>query len=50
MTVQRKNDLTKIQAYIKKLQEIKTFLQQAHYEEGTMPSVSFKVNRYWSKV
>lgn len=49
MTVQRKNDLDKIQIYIKKLQEIKNFLQQAHYQECGFDKMELRVNRYWSK-
>jgi len=49
MTVKRKNDLDKVQVYIKRLQEIKSFLQQAHYEERRIPETSLRVNRYWSR-
>ena len=47
MTVKRKNDLEKIHVYIKKLQEIKSFLELAHYEESGAPKVPLRVNKYW---
>lgn len=48
MTIQRKNDLDKIQIYIKRLQEIKTFLELAHYEEKGVDKRPIRVNEYWA--
>ncbi len=48
MTLKRKNDLNKVQTYISKLQEIKSFLQQAHYEESGVNHLDLRVNCYWN--
>ncbi len=48
MTVRRKKDLDRIQTYIKKLQEIKFFLEQAHYEEKGIGDFELRVKTYWA--
>lgn len=49
MTVKRKKDLDRVQAYIKKLAELKTFLESVNYEETQNQMTNLKVRMYWAK-
>lgn len=49
MTVKRKKDLDKVQTYIKKLAELKSFLEDVNYEETQDRLADLKVRMYWAK-
>jgi len=46
MTIESRQDMQMLQTYIRKLQEIRTFLQRANAPEGS-PQRQMKVNEYW---
>ena len=49
MTVKRKTDLERVQVYIRRLQEIKSFLQQVGYEKREREgSDEFQIRTYWT--